>query len=258
MAFDGYNNKIYVTNSGDNNISVIDALTDDHVRNADRSPKTIQLLRDPGAITFSYYSGRFYVAYYDSARPGPAIAEVFGNNDTVGGRIFDFDREITGLMWNPNSQAAGRIFALGGGAPAKVWAIESYNAAPSGVALVGNSPWSPDPTMYRPMAGQNSHGYSYVANSDSNTVSMLDSIGRVYHTIAVPAGPVAIAGEEHWHAGGGHVFVACRDANVVVEITHDHVTRTWPFFNGPTAVLYNPVNNSLYVGDRSRIWRVHL
>jgi YVTN family beta-propeller protein len=140
MAFDGYNNKIYVTNSGDSNISVIDANTDQHVRNAQGVPKTIQLVEDPAAITFSYYSGRFYVGYYDRHRPGPAIAEVFGNTDTVGGRIYDFDREITGLMWPPSSLAASRIFALGGGSPAKVWTIESYNGGPSAVHEVGNSP----------------------------------------------------------------------------------------------------------------------
>jgi DNA-binding beta-propeller fold protein YncE len=261
IAYDGYHHKVYVTNSLDSNVSVIDTNNDFPLADSNGNAKKISVIRDPAAIAMSYYTSYVYVTYHDNVRNIPAVAVIDGATDTVIGNISGFfDAELTGIVWPVHGSVAHMMFALGGGAPAKVFRIQPFGGGGSflGTTFVQNSQSTPFSSMYRAMAGENSRGLTYVVNNDSSSVSAIDGYGGVAATIPVPGTPVAIAGEDHWVVGGGHVWVACRDNGTVVEISEHHVTRTWTGFTRPTAIQFNPSNHSLYVADSQRVYVIHI
>ncbi len=261
IAYDGYHHKIYVTNSFDSNVSVIDTNNDFPLPDSNGNAKKISVIRDPAAIAMSYYTSYVYVTYHDNVRNIPAVAVIDGATDTVIGNISGFfDAELTGIVWPVHGSVAHMMYALGGGSPAKVFRIQPFGGGGTflGTTFVQNSQSTPFPTMYRPMAGENSRALTYVVNNGSNSVSAVDGSGTVVKTIPVPGNPVAIAGEDNWTTGGGHVYVACRDNGTVVEITEHQVTRSWTGFNQPTAIQYNPRNHSLYVADSQRVYVIHI
>jgi DNA-binding beta-propeller fold protein YncE len=261
IAYDGYHHKVYVTNSLDSNVSVIDTNNDFPLADSNGNAKKISVIRDPAAIAMSYYTSYVYVTYHDNVRNIPAVAVIDGATDTVIGNISGFfDAELTGIVWPVHGSVAHMMFALGGGAPAKVFRIQPFGGGGSflGTTFVQNSQSTPFSSMYRAMAGENSRGLTYVVNNDSSSVSAIDGYGGVAATIPVPGTPVAIAGEDHWVVGGGHVWVACRDNGTVVEISEHHVTRTWTGFTRPTAIQFNPRNHSLYVADSQRVYVLHI
>jgi len=260
IVYDGYHHKVYVTNSQDSDVSVIDTNTDFLAEDASGNPKKIRVIRTPAAIAFSYYTSYTYVTYHDNVRDIPAVAVIDGATDTVIGNISGFDSELTAIVWPVRGSIAHLIQALAGGSPAKVYNVQPFGGggAPVLSTTVQNSQPTPFSSMYRAMAGENSRGLTYVVNNGSNSVSAIDGYGGVAATIPLAGTPVAIAGEDHWTAGGGHVWVACRDNGTVVEISEHHVTRTWTGFNRPTALQFNPRNHSLYVADSQKVYVIHI
>jgi len=263
ITFDGYHNKVYVTNNLDSNVSIIDANTDQLVLDGQGNPKTIPIHNSPAAIAFSYYTSYTYVTYEDNVRNIPAVAVIDGATDTVIGNITGFDRDLTAMAWPVRGDTAHLMYALGGGSPARLYSIQPFGGGGSIIRTtdLGNSQSNPFPSLYRAIASENTRSLTFIANSYSNTVSAVDREGTVIHTIPVPARPTAIAGEDHWATGGGHVFVACEDAGSVVEISGHSVTRTWTGFTLPTAVLFNPRNHQLYVacgGTQRQLFAIHI
>lgn len=259
LSVDGYNNKIYVMNYLDNTIGIIDGRTDLPLTDGNGNVKTVSLPVHPAAIAFSYYSGYTYVSYHQSTGNSPAVAVLDGVTDTIIGTITGFGKEISGLLWPVNGGLSHLIFALGSGTPATVYSIQPFGGGGSVIRAVdvGNVP-GPSLEIRKPMAGENSRAATYVVNIESNTVTEIDPDQVTTTTIPVPERPAGIAGEDNWATGGGHVYVACQRAGVVVEITGHAVTRSWGGFKNPNAVQYNPQDHSLYIADAYRLYVLHL
>ena len=259
ITFDGYRNKVYVA-GGDDAVWIINSNTDQLVLDQFNNPKKIKIPSGSGlaSIAFSYYSTYTYVTYFDGSlsKNSPAVGIIDGATDSVVGSIYGFDGNLTGITW-PLHFAAHLMYALRGGAPGKVYAIDSLTNTITKTITVGNSSPFPFETFVS-MGSENSRTLTYVANSDSNTVSVIDRSETVVATIPVPSRPVAVAGEVEFAAGGGHVWVACKDAGTVVEIEEHRITRTWTGFNKPTALLFNRRDNKLYVGCAGQLYVIHL
>ena len=258
LTVDGYRNKIYVTNGIGNSINVIDGVTDQLLTDGSGNVKTIPLRVGPAAIAFSYYDGYTYVSYHDPRLNAPAVAVIDGGSDTIVGTVTGFAKEISGLLWPVYGSLSHLMFAVGGGTPATLYSISTFGGSGSIARAidVGNVP-GPSASIYRPMGGENSRSAVYVANSPSNTVTEFE-YPNTTTTIAVPAKPVSIAGEDHWATGGGHVYVACQDADTVVEITGHAVTRTWTGLRKASSLQYDPRNHCLYVAGYRQIWVLHI
>ena len=90
------------------------------------------------------------------------------------------------------------------------------------------------------------NGFVYVANFNSNTVSVIDpSTNTVVATIPVGTNPVGIA----FNPNNGDLYVTNADDNnvSVIDGTTNTVTATIPVGNGPFDVAFNPNNGDLYV-----------
>ncbi|MFH1320589.1 MAG: DUF1573 domain-containing protein [Bacteroidota bacterium] len=91
---------------------------------------------------------------------------------------------------------------------------------------------------------------AYIANSDDNTVSVLDIT-----TNTMVGAPVAV-GSYPWRVSinpdASYVYVSNRNSNniSVIRISDNTVTTTIPVGDGPTGLAFTPNGNYVYVGNR--------
>jgi YVTN family beta-propeller protein len=91
----------------------------------------------------------------------------------------------------------------------------------------------------------------YVANEDSNTVSVIDSINNkeVGNPVKVGAAPTAIAINQDTN----RIYVANEDSNTVsvIDVGNDTVEKTFHLTFSPNEIEINPEKNLLYVSTKA-------
>src|SRR3989442_812942 len=92
------------------------------------------------------------------------------------------------------------------------------------------------------VAYDSGNGYVYVANQNSNTVSVINGT-TVVATVAVGSNPGAVA----YDSGNGYVYVANLGSNDVSVISGTTVVATIPVGIGPHGVAYDSENGYVYV-----------
>ncbi len=92
------------------------------------------------------------------------------------------------------------------------------------------------------VAYDNSNGYIYVANLNSNTTSIINGT-TVVGTVAVGRGPGGVA----YDSGNGYVYVANFYSNTVSVINGTTVVATVPVGSSPSGVAYDAGNRYVYV-----------
>src|SRR5438445_635958 len=99
---------------------------------------------------------------------------------------------------------------------------------------VGNGPWG--------IGYDSGNGYAYVANSGSNTTSVISGT-TVVATIPVGSVPLGVG----YDSGNGHVYVANSYSNNVTVISGTTVVATIPVGNLPRGVGYDNGHGYVYV-----------
>src|SRR2546426_7713700 len=101
---------------------------------------------------------------------------------------------------------------------------------------VGNGPWG--------VGHDSGNGYAYVANSGSNTTSVISGT-TVVATIPVESFPLGVG----YNSGNGHVYVANLYSKNVSVISGTIVVATISVGKGPIGVAYDSGNGYVYVAN---------
>src|SRR3989449_8412550 len=101
---------------------------------------------------------------------------------------------------------------------------------------VGNGPWG--------VGYDSGNGYAYVANSGSNTTSVISGT-TVVATIPVESFPLGVG----YNSGNGHVYVANLYSKNVSVISGTIVVATISVGKGPIGVAYDSGNGYVYVAN---------
>jgi YVTN family beta-propeller protein len=230
VAFDSANNRMYVTNSDDDTVSVINTATN----NVDA---TISVGNDPRGIAFDSANNRMYVANYDSDNVS-VINTATNNVDatiSVGTRPIGvaFD-SANNRMYVTNSD--DDTVSVINTATNNVDATISVGTAPS------PSPWS--------IAFDSANNRMYVANNAVGTVSVINTAtNNVDATITVGAGPIGVA----FDSANNRMYVANLGADTVsvINTATNNVDATITVGAGPFGIAFDSANNRMYVANRS-------
>jgi len=229
VAFNPNNSDLYVTNLGDNSVSVIDTTTNTVVG----PPIPV---RQPVGIAFNPINGDMYVT-----NGGNTVSVIDSATNTVTDTI-PVELFPRGIAFNPDN---GNMYVTNSGS-SSVSVIDTTTntvvAPPVGgpPLLVGIQPVG---IAFNPINGD-----MYVTNRNSNTVSVIDSAtNTVTGTIDVGAFPFGIA----FNPNNGDMYVTNQFSNTVSVI--DSATNTvidtiiLSVGSSPFGIAFNPDNGFLYV-----------
>src|SRR2546426_7487870 len=101
---------------------------------------------------------------------------------------------------------------------------------------VGNGPWG--------VGFDSGNGYAYVANSGSNTTTVISGTS-VVATVSVESFPLGVG----YDSGNGYIYVANLYSTNVSVISGTTVVATIPVGNGPVGVAYDSRNGYVYVAN---------
>src|SRR5271157_730714 len=233
IAYADANRLLYVANSLDNTISVVNASTATVI-------KTIPVGVRPDAVAYSTRTLNIYVANAE-------------------------DNDVTVISTATNNVISGHSTIQAGSGPSAMVISTSSNELyvadaddgnvtaidlSSGVAI-RNITVGADPTA---MAYDPSNNAIYVSNSGDGTVSVIDTKGgadTVINTTQVGNNPRAVVFAPSFNGiGAGEVYVANADDNTVSVINSAfHVIKNISVGNDPVALEYAPSNKVVYVAD---------
>src|SRR5437773_2500583 len=113
---------------------------------------------------------------------------------------------------------------------------DAWGGSVVGTLPVGNQPYG--------VGYDSGNGYVYVANYDSNNVSVIDGT-TVVATVPVGSLPLGVA----YDSGNGYVYVANSGSNNVSVISGTTVVATIPVGNIPYGVAYDSGDGYVYVAN---------
>ena len=215
--------RVYVTNGGSSNLSVINTTGNTLVA-------TIPVgLTPQGVATNS--AGQVYVA--NSGSNTVSVVDTTGNTvvKTIGVGL-----SPQGVAVNP---AAGRLYVANSGSNTLTVIDTSSNTMVTNIN-VGSVP--------RGVAVNPATSRAYVANSGSNTLSVIDTIGNtVVATIPVGNGPRSVA----VNPTSNNVYVTNNGGNTlsVIDTSSNTVVATVNVGTGPQGVAVNSSANRVYVAN---------
>jgi len=221
VAFDSVTGAIFVTNTGSNNVSVLNG-------NLPTPVAAIPVGSNPTGVAFDPSNGNIYVANNGSN----SVSVISGASLTVTATV-NVGSEPLGVAADPTT---GNVFVANYGS-STVSVISGAENQVVATANVGSEPYG--------VAVDTSTGDVYVTNQGSSNISVLSaSSGALRATIAIAIGsPLqGIA----YDSGDGYMWVgAGRFYTVVVDPANESVLAFVDF--DPTGVTYDPNNGDVCV-----------
>lgn len=223
IIYDSYNKNIYV--SGYNSVYVLNASTN----------KIIANITVKSSYMFDYCQLNNYIYVIT----GNSISVIDSNTNTVVYISNPFVIKPSGIAFDPDNNclyvAESNLNRVGviDSSTNHVIANISVGSAPTGV-------------LYNPMTH-----YIYVSNSGSNNVSVINPVtSKVIANINVGSSPSSMA----YNSKNGYVYVV-NTHNISVIGTSNVVVGTIPFWKGyysVTSIIYDSLNNMLYLGYNAK------
>ncbi|MDE1844113.1 MAG: HYR domain-containing protein [Thaumarchaeota archaeon] len=222
IAYDSVDNKVYVTNSGDGSISVINPST-----NIATTP--INGLNSPTGIVFDSTNNMIYVANTGSG----SVSVIDPHTDTISGTGIHVGGVPYGLAFD---KTHNRIYVADSGGVAVIDA--STNNIVANIS-VGTNPQN--------LVFDSTNGCIYVANSDSNSVSVINTSTNAKIGSDIPVGntPLGIT----FNSGQNTIYVAnSHDTTVsIIDGNTNTVTSTFTGLQDPFGVTYDPSTGKIFV-----------
>ncbi|HSF50397.1 MAG TPA: beta-propeller fold lactonase family protein [Nitrososphaeraceae archaeon] len=229
LAFNPNDNKVYVNNKEDNTVSVIDGTNYDVI-------KKIEVGKSPSSITINPYHNKIYVAnFLDNT-----VSVIDGENNmavatlNVGKRPTSIDMNMEQNILYVTNNLDNNVMAIGMNhdLPRKV-----LDTIP-----VGNNPLG--------LTKDNKTKMVYVANTDSNSVSVIDGKTNMkVKEFLVEEKPRDIA----IHSKNGKIYVSnsLSDTISVIDLKKENLIPTHIFTKGnyPSAIAVNDNKNLIYVAN---------
>ena len=223
------NNQLYVANSVDNTVSVINGSTGTVV-------KTIGVGVDPDAVAFSLLRGRIYVA--DAGDNNITLISTANNKVVPGASAITVGGRPSALYYN----LVNNYLYVANEDDGTVTLIQTTF---TGNTVVGDVAVGSQPVA---MAFDPVNNALYVVNSGDDTVSVLDTKSNaVTATIPVGSNPQSVA-----YAGASNlVYVANADDNNVSVISPltGKVVKDIAVGLDPQSLVYAPTNGVVYVAN---------
>jgi YVTN family beta-propeller protein len=221
VAVNPSTNKIYVANSGSNNVTVIDGATFATTTVTDSSAI------GPAAVAVNPLTNQIYVANLNS-NDLTVIAGATNSTSTVptgAGPQAVAVNPVTDKIYVAN-HGGNSVTVIDG-------ATNSASTVPAGTG--------PAAVAVNPVTNK-----IYVANSGSNNLTVIDGATNLTSTLVAGTGPAAVA----VNPVTNKIYVANSGSNNVTVIDGaTNLTSTLAAGTGPVAVAVNPVANQIYVAN---------
>jgi YVTN family beta-propeller protein len=224
VAFDATNDSVYVTNTGDDTVSVIGAYNE---------VSTVPVGSGPMGVAVDPLTNTIYTANAE----GNSVSVINGYNDTVTATV-PVGAYPQGIAVDPDTNAIYTANAAGN----SVSVINGYNDTVTATVPVGSGPDA--------VAADPATGFVYAANRAGNTVSVIDeATDAVTDTLPAGTDPTGVAADPDTF----QVYETNQGSSGLAEIDEatDAVTGapTGPVAPGsvPSAVAVDPGSGMAYV-----------
>jgi YVTN family beta-propeller protein len=230
IAFDSANNRMYVTNSGTNNVSVISTATNAVVGD----PITVGT--NPHGIAFDSANNRMYVTNY----LGNTVSVIRTSDNTVIGDPIGVGIFPRGIAFD---SANNRMYVANGGSN-NVSVISTATNTVTDTITVGTNP--------RAIAFDSVNNRMYVVNYHSGTVSVISTA-----TNTVIGDPITVGTTPHgiaFDSANKRMYVVnlvTNNVSVISTATNTVVGDPIGVGNYPRAIAFDSVNNRMYVANHN-------
>lgn len=127
-------------------------------------------------------------------------------------------------------------------------ALETSGTAVAAPAVVATIPLSGSGPTSAAWCGSGGRIYVYVANSTSNSISVVDTTSRA-EVLSIPVAGTPVGLYPHYF-GSSKVYIGQQgpDALLVLDCATNTITKTIPLAAKPSSTCFNPMTMRLYVG----------
>jgi YVTN family beta-propeller protein len=235
IAFDAANSNLYVTNEGDNSVSVISGQTNTVIGTP------IHVGNLPSGIAFDFYNGGLYVANFPDT-----VSVISGQTNTVIGTPIPVGNGPIGIAFDPLVLGHPSVFG-------SLYVTNVYDDTVSVISGQTNTViGTPIPVGHFPggIAFDSANGNLYVANGGSATISVISGQNnQVIGTIAGPGDGTSVGGIA-FDSANGNLYVANSNTDTVSVIsgqTNTVIGTPIPVGDGPDSIAFDSANGNLYV-----------
>ncbi len=212
-------NKIYVANSGDNTVTIIDGATD--------STSSVQVGQNPGDVVVNEATNKIYVSLPQSN----SVTVIDGV--TLSTATVPTGAQPLNMAANPTNNKT----YVGNYSGSSVTVIDGATLSTSTIPVGQDPLW----VVANPVANK-----IYVTNQDSNSLTIIDGTTSSTSTVPVGEGPYPVA----FNALTNKIYVANYDGDSVTVVDGNTLsTTTIPVGMGPSYIAVNSVTNRIYVSN---------